>query len=245
MDHRTRLMADKLFLKAETFEMIDLKATGYLSDYATDAFVSQDLSELTTCNALEIVSRFPESPHWIGNFTLNSMFGHQVGMDARRFCLAFLRRAEAAFFNYELAREALSQFAEALKVGPRKTSLYFRALHFFEVCLAMQWQAISLFARLSPEKPFKKGDGSDYEKLNRIYNESKHYDPAGLPPNLLHAVWITNEGISIQDVCLTFGELEGLLVELGNIADHASSCGWDKPKPPDAQSGDQASSNDG
>jgi hypothetical protein len=81
--------------------MSDLKATCYPTDYALDHFVSQDLSKLTVCNAPEVSTRFPQSSHWIGNFRLNSMFGRPVGMDARKFCLAFLRRAEAAFFNYE------------------------------------------------------------------------------------------------------------------------------------------------
>ncbi len=208
----------------------ELRATGYLTNYSLDRFVSQDLSRLTECNAPDIAGRFPQSSHWIANFVLNSMFGNPVSDEARKFCLAFLRRAEAAFFNYGLARESLIEVAESVRgEGPAKASLYFRALHLFEVCLAMEWQAISLFARLTPDKPFKKGDGSDYEKLNRIYNASKHYDPASLPPGLVHAVWITNDGINIDGVCLSFTELEELMIELGQIADHASSCAFRKP----------------
>jgi hypothetical protein len=158
------------------------------------------------------------------------MFRHPVSDEARKFCLAFLRRAEAAFFSYELARKSLIEVADSVKSEGRvKSSLYFRALHFFEVCIAMQWQAISLLARLAADKPFKKGDGSDYEKLNLIYNASKHYDPASLRLGLVQAVWITNDGINIDGVCLSFLELEGLMVELGQTADHASSCAVREP----------------
>jgi hypothetical protein len=215
-------------LQAETdqndHEETSLLATCHLSAYSLDNFVSQELSKLTACNFEDLTNRFPQSTHWIGNFTLNSMFGRPVNMDARRFCLAFLRRAEAAFFNYELGRQALSEFEESVKQGkPKKTSVYFRALHFFETCLAMQWQAIKLFERLSKQKPFQKGDGSTTEKLNQIHNASKHYDPADLPGGQLHAVWITNEGLNIQGVCLTFAELEELMVDLGKTADYTSS----------------------
>jgi hypothetical protein len=216
---------NKLPDQSQRIEMTDLKATGYLTNYSLDRFVSQELSKLTECNAAEVASRFPQSSHWIGNFVLNSMFGRPVSDEARKFCLAFLRRAEAAFFSYELARQALVQFAGSAsdEHGPTKSSIYFRALHFYEVSLAMQWQGLNLFARLSKTQAFKKGDGSSTEKLNQIYNASKHYDPASLPADQLHAVWITNEGLNIKGVRLTFAELDELMVELGKTADYASS----------------------
>lgn len=42
------------------------------------------------------------------------MFGNPVSDEARKVCLAFLRRAEAAFFNYGLAREWLIEVAESV-----------------------------------------------------------------------------------------------------------------------------------
>ena len=215
-------------LKAEADQndrgKISLSGTLYPTDYTLDNFVSQELSKLTTCNVNELTSRFPQSTHWIGNFTLNSRYGRPVNMDARKFCLAFLRRAEAAFFNYELGRQALIEFEESVKQGgPKKTSVYFRALHFFETCLATHWQALKLFEKLSNEQPFQQGDGSSTEKLNQIHNKSKHYNPAELPSGQLHAVWITNEGLNIQNVCLTFAELEELMVDLGKTADYTSA----------------------
>ena len=148
--------------------MSDLKAVSYATDYTLDHFISQDLSKLTACNAPELVSRFPQSTYWIVNFTLNSRYGRPVDMDARKFCLGFLRRAEAAFFTYEFARQALLDFEASVNHGPRKTSVYFRALHFFEVCIAMHWQAIDLFRKLSKEDAYDKGDGSSIEKLHKI-----------------------------------------------------------------------------
>ena len=56
----------------------ELKATGYLTNYSLDRFVSQDLSRLTECNVPDIAGRFPQSSHWIANFVLNSMFGNPV-----------------------------------------------------------------------------------------------------------------------------------------------------------------------
>jgi hypothetical protein len=213
-------------MKHDERDEMSMSVTMYATDYTVDNFICQDLSKLTACGAPELANRFPESSHWIGNFILNSTLGHRVGRDGRRFCLAFLRRAEAAFFDYELARLALLDFVESVRTGPRKNSLYFRALHFFEGCLAMQWQGIKLFSRLSKDEPFEKGDGSGQEKLNNIYNISKHYDPASLPDNLLHAVWISNEGLNTAGCQLSFNELEGLLYGLGELADMVSLCEW-------------------
>ncbi|HSE16952.1 MAG TPA: hypothetical protein VLB46_07850 [Pyrinomonadaceae bacterium] len=196
------------------------------SDYAIDNFISPDLSKLTECNAVEIATRFPQSAHWLANFILNSIFGHPIGADGRRFCYLFLRRAEGAFIDYEEARLALVEFIAGMQDGSRRLLPYFRALHFFEATLPLLWQGFVLFSRLKGEKPFQKGDGSDYERLNTFYNLSKHVHPNDLPPNRLHTIWITNEGLEAEAKQLSFTSLEKLMVEIGELADTVSSCEW-------------------
>jgi hypothetical protein len=129
----------------------DLKATGYLTNYSLDRFVSQDLSRLTECYAPDIAGRFPQSSHWIANFVLNSMFGNPVSDEARKFCLAFLRRAEAAFFNYGLARESLIEVAESVRgQGPlRHHSIFERCIYLKSV---LRWSGrLSVYLRVLPQ----------------------------------------------------------------------------------------------
>ena len=189
------------------------------SHYGLDHLVSQDLSKLSRCTAPEVTSSFPEARFWVSDFVLNSAFGSPVRPEAKRFAFAFLRRAEAAFVEYEHARAALGEYVQT---RPRKASLYFRVLHHLEMTVTMLYQAFDFGRRFADVQLFEKGDGSDYERLNRIYNVSRHFDPADLPIDHLHAVWVANDGIHIADCRLSFEELAELLRELGRSADRMS-----------------------
>lgn len=192
-----------------------------LTHYSLDRFVSPELSRLTACNAPEVASCFSQSAHWISNFVMNSIFGYPVEQEARRFAFAFLRRAEAAFEEYECARNVLIEFTS--EATSRKSSVYFRALKHFESTVAKLWQACGFMMRLTGEKLFQKGDDSKYERLNLIYNVSRHLDPARLHSGDLHAVWITNHGVQIKDCELSYAEVESFLVEVGGLADRIST----------------------
>lgn len=56
-------------------------------------------------------------------------------------------------------------------------------------------------------------------RLIKIYNESRHFDPAGLHSDHLHAAWLTNNGIQIKDCELSYVEVESFLAEVGDLAD--------------------------
>jgi hypothetical protein len=45
-----------------------------LSNYALDNFVSQDITKLTECNAVDLTQKFDQAGFWIENFVLNSIF---------------------------------------------------------------------------------------------------------------------------------------------------------------------------
>src|SRR5215203_6662110 len=146
------------------------------SNYGLDHLISQELSKLSRCEAPEVTSTFPESKHWVSNFALNSSLCFEVTPEMKGFRFAFLRRAEAAFIEYEYAREALSEYVAN---RPRKPSLYFRTLHHFEMTLALLWQAYD-FTYKATEKKYKiydRGQNSHYERLNDLYNASRKYNP--------------------------------------------------------------------
>lgn len=187
--------------------------------YALDEFFAQELSKLTECNALEVGNQFPQSTSWVSNFALNTIFVHQVGQEAKRFAFAFLRRAEAAFIEYAHARQALIEF---VTTGSKKPSIYFRALTHFETTIAFLYQAYDFAREFTSTKLFQKGDGSNYERLNRVYNVSRHFKPADLPADHLHALWLTNDGIQINSCIVSFKEIGDFLVEIGKLADRVS-----------------------
>ena len=184
------------------------------SNYGLDHLVAQEMSKVTECRAADVVSSFPQSEHWVSNFYLNSFLGSPLPPEATRFGFAFLRRAEAAFIEYEQARAALSNFVAA---SPRKPSLYFRALHHFEMTIAMLYQSYNFTRQLTGKDFFRGGDGSPYESLHHIYNSSRYFN-VDLPYDHLHAVWITNAGITTSDYSLSFEQLTEFLEEVGQMA---------------------------
>ena len=189
------------------------------SNYGLDHLVAQEMSKVTECRAADVVSSFPQSEHWVSDFVLNSFFRFPLPPEATRFGFAFLRRAEAAFIEYEQARGALSKYVEA---SSRKPSIYFRALHHFEMTIAMLYQSYNFTRQLTSKDFFRMGDGSPYESLHHIYNSSRYFN-VDLPYENLHAVWITNAGVTTSDYSLPFEHLTEFLEEVGQMANKKAS----------------------
>ena len=189
------------------------------TNYGLDHFVSQELSKLSRCDAPDVTSSFPESKHWVSNFVLNSFLGFRLLPEMKRFRFFFLRRAEAAFIEYDHAREALSEYVATSR---RKPSLYFRALYHFEMTIAMLWQAYDFARKFTGVDPYKTGDNSRYERLAEIYNASRYFDPK-LPPVYLHLIRIRNDGVYSAKHSLSFEEIKECLEEIGRSADSFSS----------------------
>lgn len=82
-----------------------------------------------------------------------------------------------------------------------------------------QDQSLDLARKALEYQLFTQGDGSPYERLNRIYNKGRHSNPEVLPAGQLHAVWIKNDGLYTDGNNLTFDELRVLILDIGRIAD--------------------------
>jgi hypothetical protein len=72
-------------------------------------------------------------------------------------------------------------------------------------------QAAKFLERLGPEKLFKQDSNPDLERLNRIYNASKHMEgqvaEGRVPTNAIAALWITNDGVECHDAKTAFKEI--------------------------------------
>lgn len=180
-----------------------------MSKYTLDKFVAHKLSGLTRCGAKEINN----SVSYLNAFILNNIFGSAPLDDKMRaYAFNFIRRAEGAFASYREARFALIEYVET---PPNLISPYFRALLNFETFLAQVYQGYELLRTASGIKYFEKGDQSDGERLNKLYNDSKHMDRkierGELPPRATAGLWITNDGLESGQAKLSFVEIAEIL----------------------------------
>jgi hypothetical protein len=188
----------------------------HFSSYALDKFVGHRLSLLTECGANSV----DEPPNWIAVFVLNSALNSTI--DARKYAysLNFLRRVEGAISSY---REATATLLDYVQSPGRSISTYFRCLSHFEFCIGQLWQAHRLLSKPGNVRLFEQGDGSTEERLNKIYNATKHMEgriaDGTMPEDSPSVLWLTNREISCMDASVSFAELETMLRsvhELGN-----------------------------
>lgn len=184
-----------------------------ISVYTLETFVSQEISKLTACSPRSIATEFPERSSWLNQFVLRRIFHNHVPDERAPLAFALLRRAESALDEWELSCDAVAR-------GVRTVSGYFKALRHFESCIAALWQGVDFGRRALDTSVFQKGDGSPYERLNFIYNKSRHFDCHALPSGDLHPLWIANDGIYTREQSITFDELREIVVMLARIANN-------------------------
>lgn len=196
---------------------ISLVAANFqLGNYPLDNNVAHKLSELTECGAVELEVGSP----WLNNFIMHNIFRFEIQTKARAYLFSFLRRTEGATTAYQLARTALTEY-----IGTRRNviSPYFTALTQFEICISQLYQGYELLADATGQRLYEPGDGSAHEKLNLVYNASKHMNKeirnALLPLKATTGVWITNLGLESSGGDISFSELHELLINMHSYAD--------------------------
>jgi len=186
-----------------------------LTHNGMDTFVGKDLSKLTECNCSCLKDEYPGSNSWLNNFILTQIVKAKLDDSTTKFAFALLRKSEALFDEYEQACTQLSLFVlnEEKSVSP-----YFKCLHHFENSIALLYQSYELVRKLIGKDLFNKDDGSSLQRLNSIYNDSRHSDLSLVPEGKLHRVWIDNKEISTARASISFHEFEAMIREIGNIS---------------------------
>ena len=178
--------------------------------HAVEMFISDKITKVTECNVSDLYAEFPSAKDWISGFGLMVIFVNQPQAEMRPLALQFLRRVEMGLAEYSRAREELQD----LVFGSRgRWSPYFRALYHFEAAISQIYQAYDYSRKALNRRYFDSNDGSPLDRLNRIYNISKHELAAQDQP-----VWISNRGIETAKAQITFSEIEKLLRSFGRIA---------------------------
>jgi hypothetical protein len=189
-----------------------------LTNYASDKFVARDFSKFTAHGLQPIAPKFDQAPHWLENCILNSIFGSPIADEPKPLLFTIIRRAEHALREYELAREWLDAFI----TKERSVSAYFLAMSHLETALSCSYQAFDLARKAVNQKLFEKGDGSIFERLNRIYSVIKHLEALSLQPGQLHLLWFTNDGLSASVAVLTFTEIMEIIEDISRLAQKLS-----------------------
>ena len=194
--------------------------------YGLDNFFAQEISALSECNAPDLAEHIAEVEPLIDNFILNSIFTFPIKTEYKPHIFGIIRRVQMALVEYQNGRTLLLLF---LNDSKKNTSLYFQALSHFEIAVAQLYQAYEFWRKLGKKiesketNLFEKGDGSSLEKLNRLYNISKHLEPSTIPEGNLHHVWISNNGICASGVTMSFTELAELVKEYVALANAFSN----------------------
>ena len=111
--------------------------------------------------------------------------------------------------------------------------MYFELLLYFESCLSQWTQGCDILRAALGTNYFQEGDQSKEERINRLYNDTKHLDTNRAKGKIVDekaTIWITNEGLEgCSGTALSFIELHDALLEIGRIADELSTLGMPKP----------------
>ena len=194
--------------------------------YGLDKFFAQEISALSECNAPDLAEHFAEVEPLIDNFILNSIFTSPIKTEEKPYIFGIIRRVQMALVEYQNGRTLLLLY---LNESKKNTSLYFQALSHFEIAVTQLYQAYDFWRQLGKKREsketnlFKTRDGSPLQKLNRLYNVSKHLQPSTIPEGNLHHVWISNNGICASEVTMSFTELADLVKEYVAVANAFSN----------------------
>ena len=185
-----------------------------------DRFVAPEISSFTEASIPDL-SELQE--RWLVSFILSS-FVVQLDDATRRTFYNFLRRVEGAFREYSSARQMT--MAHLANPNPDAVSQYIIAIGHWEVFLSHVYQAWCLLAR-GQKILFTPGDGSIMQRLNLLYNRTKHAEKAitaeQLPPDGTLPVWLKNDGLHSVESRLTFDEIAKMLEDLAVWADAAQN----------------------
>lgn len=188
------------------------------SNYVTDKFIAPEMSKFTSATLPDLSAVDIEQEYWLANYILNSILRVNVQSPDRQRLFNFLRRSHSAFEEYAAARKLTLTYLEE----PEAKLGYLKAIGHWEALLGYTWQAYRLLLPSKFGKLYEKGDESFFERLNNLYNKSKHADAAILDGKYLEdsplCVWLTNEGLKSTDEEVSFEEVVETLAQLAQLA---------------------------
>ena len=183
-----------------------------ISNYALDTFVAQDMSELTQLSIKSLAEEFPNADKWFSQFVLRRIFQAHVPDEKAALAFAIIRRTHASVQEWELA-------GAAAQGDLRSLGTFFSVLRHLESCVSSVWQGLEFARRSLGQNLFEKGDGSAYERMNWVYNVSRHFDPEALQQGDTHRVWLSDQAMHTREQTVTFDELREAIRMLARVSE--------------------------
>ena len=106
-----------------------------------DTHIAPGVSAFTSAEIPDMTAWSKESSHWIANFFLNSAFSGSFTPPMNAYAYNFLRRAQFAFSEHDLARRSTLAFIANGGQSPRG---YADALFHWERFLGQAWHGFSI-----------------------------------------------------------------------------------------------------
>ncbi len=182
-----------------------------ISNYVLDTFVAQDMSKLKQLSIKSLAEEFPNADQWFAQFVLRRTFQAHVPDEKAALAFAIIRRTHASLQEWELA-------SSAAQSDLRSIGTFFSILRHLESCISSVWQGLEFARKSLGQDLFKNGDGSAYERMNWVYNASRHFDPETLPQGDLHKVWISDQAIHTREHEVSFDELREAIRMLARVS---------------------------
>jgi hypothetical protein len=183
-----------------------------ITNYALDMFVAQDMSKLTQLSIKSLAEEFPNADNWFARFFLRKIFQAHMTDEKAVLAFAIVRRTRAALQEWELA-------SAAAQGDLRSISTFFTVLRHLESCIGFVWQGLEFVRKSLGQDLFKKGDGSAYERINWVYNVSRHFDPEALPQGDTLRVWLSDQAIHTREQTVCFDELREAIRMLARVSE--------------------------
>lgn len=192
-----------------------------IAQSALEFFTLPEAAQIKVVNVPDLSDLRRESEGWACGLGVATAFGGKFS-DARRWQLLFnfVRRVEGAIDQFETGRHSLLSVPGQRELA---TYRYLLAVMHFESCVSQTYQALMLFAEFGKTgKLFERGDGTTFQRLNLLYNRSKHVEKAiaagQLPEDMSLPVTVTADALVSSDARVDFSELAETLRVLGKGA---------------------------
>jgi hypothetical protein len=179
-----------------------------LSSLAVEQFLSARIGSITSVGAADLSAELARSATWLDSYALQVVFNDHPPSHLRSLVVHLLRRIDSAVVEYARLREELQHV-----VASRSWTAYCRAMNHAEQVCAALYQSCDMVRKFGRGQLFTSGDGSTLDRLNKLYNDSRHGTLSR------EIIWIGNTGIESERGGVSFFEVEELLCACAAVAD--------------------------
>lgn len=187
-----------------------------------ERYVGPTVADFTSADIPDVGDIAEEARWWIAHHFMNSVLRTPFRAPYRQYAANFVRRADAIFRGYNMAREATFSYLEGNDpLNPNVTRLY-RAVNAWESLMLNSQIALDLFRRINGSDVFVKGDSSADERIYAIANTVKHHasdiEDGKLDEDDIVPIWLSVEGVETHARRVTYREISVFVREIAVIA---------------------------